>query len=66
MFLPAAEPARSEALARLQRTHHVPRHLVRAIVRGELGRHAAAPAGTAQSQQSIPDRDSGAADQQSG
>jgi hypothetical protein len=29
MFLPASEPARSEALAQLLKTHHLPRHLVR-------------------------------------
>ncbi|MGJ7532186.1 MULTISPECIES: hypothetical protein [unclassified Variovorax] len=31
MFLPVCEPARSEALAQLIRTHHVPRHLVKGI-----------------------------------
>jgi hypothetical protein len=35
MFLPASEPARSEALAQLKKTHHVPRHLVRGIARNE-------------------------------
>lgn len=33
MFLPVSEPARSEALAQLIKTHHVPRHLVRGIAR---------------------------------
>jgi hypothetical protein len=33
MFLPASEPARSEALAALQKSHHLPRHLVRGIAR---------------------------------
>ncbi|SFQ75248.1 hypothetical protein SAMN05216567_1385 [Variovorax sp. OK605] len=46
MFLPAAEPARSETLARLLKTHHIPRHLVKGIAlkshRGEL--EPAAPA----------------------
>lgn len=32
MFLPASEPARSEALALLKKKHHVPRHLVRGVV----------------------------------
>ena len=41
MFLPASEPARSEALALLQKTHHIPRHLVRGIVRGAAGKRAA-------------------------
>jgi len=34
MFLPASEPARSQALADLQRTGRLPRHLVRGIARG--------------------------------
>ena len=42
MFLPASEPARSEALALLQKTHHLPRHLVRGIVPGGFGKRAAA------------------------
>ncbi|MGJ7508340.1 hypothetical protein [Variovorax sp. GT1P44] len=42
MFLPASEPARSEALAQLKKTHHVPRHLVRGIARGDLGKRALA------------------------
>ncbi|WP_155419612.1 hypothetical protein [Variovorax paradoxus] len=29
MFLPASEPARSEALEQIRKTHHLPRHLVR-------------------------------------
>ena len=37
MFLPASEPARSEALAQLQKTHHIPRHLTRGIARRGLG-----------------------------
>jgi hypothetical protein len=32
MFLPASEPARSEALALFVKTHHLPRHLVRGIL----------------------------------
>jgi hypothetical protein len=40
MFLPASEPARSEALAQLQKTHHLPRHLVRGVARGGLGKRA--------------------------
>jgi len=31
MFLPVCEPARSEALAQLRKTHHLPRHLVKGI-----------------------------------
>lgn len=31
MFLPVSEPARSETLAQLLKTHHIPRHLVRGI-----------------------------------
>jgi hypothetical protein len=42
MFLPASEPARSEALALLQKTHRLPRHLVRGIVPGAFGKRAAA------------------------
>jgi hypothetical protein len=37
MFLPASEPARSEALEQFRRTHHLPRHLVRGIGRRALG-----------------------------
>ncbi|WP_431273912.1 hypothetical protein ACQ858_17590 [Variovorax ureilyticus] len=65
-FLPASEPARSEALAKLQRTHHLPRHLVKGVARGEQGRRATVAAGASQSQQSIPDPDLTAPDQQSG
>jgi len=66
MFLPASEPARSEALAKLQRTHHLPRHLVKGIARGESGRRTIVAAGVPQSQQAIPDPDLTAPDQQSG
>lgn len=52
MFLPASEPARSEALALLQKTHHLPRHLVKGIARGGLGKRAAiAPVAMQQSEQ---------------
>lgn len=52
MFLPASEPARSEALALLQKTHHLPRHLVRGIAKGGLGKRAAiAPVAMQQSEQ---------------
>ena len=37
MFLPASEPARSEALAQFLRTHHIPRRLVRGLGRKDLG-----------------------------
>jgi hypothetical protein len=37
MFLPASEPARSEALEQFRRTHHLPRHLVRGIGRKTQG-----------------------------
>ncbi|RST46645.1 hypothetical protein EJI00_20740 [Variovorax sp. DXTD-1] len=37
MFLPVSEPARSEALEQLRRTHHLPRHLVRGIRRRTQG-----------------------------
>jgi hypothetical protein len=37
MFLPVSEPARSEALEQLRRTHHLPRHLVRGIGRRTQG-----------------------------
>ena len=40
-FLPASEPARSEVLAQLKKTHHVPRHLVKAIARSGLGQRFA-------------------------
>ncbi|SCK39744.1 hypothetical protein VAR608DRAFT_3733 [Variovorax sp. HW608] len=66
IFLPASEPARSEALAKLKRTHHVPRHIVKAPARGEQGRRAAVTAGAPQAEQSIPDPDLTAPDQQSG
>jgi len=42
MFLPASEPARSEALALLQKTHRLPRHLVRGIVPGAFGKRTSA------------------------
>jgi len=51
MFLPVCEPARSEALAQLIRTHHVPRHLVKGIAirnRGACG--PAAPVDAPQQQ----------------
>jgi hypothetical protein len=54
MFLPVSEPARSETLAQLIKTHHIPRHLVRGIAlenRGE--REAAVPVGALQSQQQV-------------
>ena len=67
MFLPASEPARSEALSRLKRTHHLPRHLVKGIARGEQGkRELAVSAGTLQSQQAVPDSGPSMPDQQSG
>ena len=66
MFLPASEPARSEALAKLQRTHHLPRHLVRGVALGDSRRRAVVATGVPQSQQSIPDPDLAAPDQQSG
>ncbi|MDH6595030.1 hypothetical protein M2165_004919 [Variovorax sp. TBS-050B] len=37
MFLPASEPARSEMLAQLLKTHHIPRHLVRGIALRKQG-----------------------------
>jgi hypothetical protein len=56
MFLPASEPARSEALALLQKTHRLPRHLVRGIVPGAFGKRAAAlPTGPDQVQQQTCD-----------
>ena len=55
MFLPASEPARSEALALLQKTHHVPRHLVRGLARGAtLGSKRALALGPAQQMQGAP------------
>jgi hypothetical protein len=68
MFLPATEPARSEALAQLKRTHHVPRHLVKGVARGEAGRRGLAEsAGMPQSQQQMPqDSRTSGYDQQSG
>ncbi|MDM0012460.1 hypothetical protein QTH87_08445 [Variovorax sp. J22P168] len=38
MFLPASEPARSEALAHFLKTHQLPRHLVRGLARGGIGK----------------------------
>jgi len=56
MFLPASEPARSEALAMLKKTHHLPRHLVRGIARGAGGKRAIAASIELQQdqQQSLP------------
>ncbi|HET7834453.1 MAG TPA: hypothetical protein VFL43_01490 [Variovorax sp.] len=51
MFLPASEPARSEALALLQKSHRLPRHLVRGIVPGGSGKRAALATGPDQVQQ---------------
>jgi hypothetical protein len=52
MFLPASEPARSEALAQLLKTHHVPRHLVRGTAPKKQAEHdAVLLAGAAQQQQ---------------
>ncbi|HEX7866514.1 MAG TPA: hypothetical protein VF555_16275 [Variovorax sp.] len=49
MFLPVCEPARSEALAQLRRTHHLPRHLVKGIA---LKHHSESePAATADASQ---------------
>lgn len=67
MFLPVSEPARSEALSRLQRTHHLPRHLVKGIARGEQDRRGlAVSAGAPQSQQAVPDQEPSVPEQQSG
>ncbi len=49
MFLPACEPARSEALAMLRKTGRPPRHLVHGIARGGIGRRGMIE--TVQSQQ---------------
>ncbi|MDM0077127.1 hypothetical protein QTH90_22150 [Variovorax sp. J2P1-59] len=56
MFLPASEPARSEALAQLKKTHHLPRHLVRGIARADLGKRglAAVSDEVPQAQQEAP------------
>ena len=59
MFLPACEPARSEMLAQLVKTHHVPRHLVKGIVPRSHGARiettsADAPQGQQQAQQASP------------
>ena len=68
MFLPASEPARSEALARLKRTHHLPRHLVKGLARGETGGQGLAEStGIPQIQQQVPSSESRSGhDQQSG
>lgn len=50
MFLPAAEPARSEALEMLRRTGRPPRHIVHAIARGCFGKRAGKPIETQQDQ----------------
>ena len=58
MFLPASEPARSEALAQLKKTHHVPRHLVRGIARGDLRKRGLAISNEVpQVQQEVPSQD---------
>lgn len=55
MFLPASEPARSEALAQLKKTHHIPRHLVRGTSRADLGKRGLAVTDEIpQSQQDAP------------
>ncbi|MGJ7503239.1 hypothetical protein ACSFBF_22985 [Variovorax sp. ZT5P49] len=61
MFLPVCEPARSEALAQLIRTHHVPRHLVKGIAirnRSACGPAAPVDAPQQQSQQQAPVQES--------
>ncbi len=51
MFLPACEPARSETLAKLLKTHHVPRHLVKGIaLKKRVACEAAIPVGALQGQ----------------
>lgn len=58
MFLPVSEPARSEALAQLIKTHHVPRHLVRGIARRhEIECGPPAPIRTSQSLQQAPSQE---------
>ncbi|WP_432730692.1 hypothetical protein [Variovorax sp. W6] len=60
MFLPVCEPARSEALAQLRKTHHLPRHLVKgiAIKHHDTGEPAAAPdAQQAQQQAQTPPKE---------
>ena len=57
MFLPVCEPARSEALAQLRKTHHLPRHLVKGIAirhHAESEPAAAPDAQQAQLQAQIP------------
>ncbi|WP_240651493.1 MULTISPECIES: hypothetical protein [unclassified Variovorax] len=52
MFLPVCEPARSEALAQLRRTHHLPRHLVKGIaLKHHVESEPAVPADASQVQQ---------------
>ncbi|MET3183427.1 hypothetical protein ABL840_11680 [Variovorax sp. NFACC27] len=51
MFLPVCEPARSEALALLRKTHHLPRHLVKGIAIRHHGQSEAAAAPDAQQAQ---------------
>jgi len=59
MFLPASEPARSEALVQLQKTHHIPRHLVRGIAPRGLGeRGPVVRIDPSQSQQQASSQDS--------
>ncbi|WP_076998285.1 hypothetical protein [Variovorax sp. KK3] len=50
--LPACEPARSQALALLAKTHHVPRHLVKGIAK-----HGLVVGGVPQHQQEEPQAD---------
>jgi hypothetical protein len=50
-FLPASEPARSEALALLAKAHHLPRHLVRGIAQAELGKRGLVARGEPQQNQ---------------
>ena len=58
MFLPASEPARSEALAQFLKTHHIPRRLVRGMGRRGLGEPGpVAQFGPPQSQQQASSQD---------
>jgi len=58
MFLPACEPARSEALAQLMKTHHIPRHLVKGIARANQSeREAVNSVGASTHRQAAPPQD---------
>lgn len=56
-ILPASEPARSQALAQLKKTHHIPRHLVKGIAQADLGKRGLPAQAEPQMDQQQPAQD---------